>query len=140
MMIEPFSAAAAAATRPSDKADATGTPGAAVAAPASPSTTNPPAVAAPPARPLAIAAAMFARLAPRLSIAANVASVTPAVEADWPAEYLDLILAVKVVADMDEYRHFILHKLASLKNIGNAQSHFVMNQTQNEHILPWLTN
>ncbi len=35
----------AATTRPSEKADATGTPGAAVAAPASPSTTNPPAVA-----------------------------------------------------------------------------------------------
>jgi DNA-binding Lrp family transcriptional regulator len=51
----------------------------------------------------------------------------------------DFLLKI-VVADMDEYRHFILHKLASLKNIGNAQSHFVMNQTQNEQILPWLTN
>jgi DNA-binding Lrp family transcriptional regulator len=51
----------------------------------------------------------------------------------------DFLLKI-VVADMDEYRHFILHKLASLKNIGNAHSHFVMNQTQNEHILPWLTN
>jgi len=38
-------ATAAAATKPSEKADATGTPGAAVAAPASPSTTNPPSVA-----------------------------------------------------------------------------------------------
>jgi len=28
-------------------------------------------------------------------------TVTPAVEADWPAEYLDLILAVKVVSDLD---------------------------------------
>jgi glutamate-5-semialdehyde dehydrogenase len=28
--------------------------------------------------------------------------ITPATDADWPAEYLDLILAVKVVADMDE--------------------------------------
>lgn len=28
-------------------------------------------------------------------------SVTPAVEEDWPAEYLDLILAVKVVPDLD---------------------------------------
>ena len=34
----------------------------------------------------------------------------------------DFLLKI-VVADMDEYRHFILHKLASLKNIGNAQSH-----------------
>ena len=28
--------------------------------------------------------------------------VTPAVESDWPAEYLDLILAVKVVDDLEE--------------------------------------
>lgn len=28
-------------------------------------------------------------------------TATPAVEADWPAEYLDLILAVKVVPDLD---------------------------------------
>ena len=27
---------------------------------------------------------------------------TPAIEADWPAEYLDLILAVKIVSGMDE--------------------------------------
>ena len=40
--------AAAATIKPSEKADATGTPGAAVAAPASPSTTNPPAVAVAP--------------------------------------------------------------------------------------------
>lgn len=31
-----------------------------------------------------------------------VPSAEPADETDWPAEYLDLILAVKVVADMDE--------------------------------------
>ncbi|CAM4188350.1 Lrp/AsnC family transcriptional regulator [Cytophagaceae bacterium 50C-KIRBA] len=49
----------------------------------------------------------------------------------------DFLLKI-VVADMDEYRDFILHKLASIKNIGNAQSHFVMNQIQNESILPWL--
>lgn len=30
------------------------------------------------------------------------AAVTPAVESDWPAEYLDLILAVKVVDDMND--------------------------------------
>ncbi|MBI5571502.1 MAG: glutamate-5-semialdehyde dehydrogenase [Desulfomonile tiedjei] len=33
---------------------------------------------------------------------AIVASMKPATEEDWPAEYLDLILAVKVVTDMDE--------------------------------------
>jgi DNA-binding Lrp family transcriptional regulator len=49
----------------------------------------------------------------------------------------DFLLKI-VVADMDEYRNFILHKLASIKNIGTAQSHFVMNQIQNEQILPWL--
>ena len=48
----------------------------------------------------------------------------------------DFLLKI-VVEDMDEYRNFILHKLASIKNIGNAQSHFVMNQIQNEQFLPW---
>jgi len=43
-----------------------------------------------------------------------VPSATPATEADWDAEYLDLILAVKVVADLDEAighirRHSSLH-------------------------------
>ena len=31
-----------------------------------------------------------------------VPTATPATEADWPEEYLDLILAVKVVSSMDE--------------------------------------
>jgi glutamate-5-semialdehyde dehydrogenase len=31
-----------------------------------------------------------------------VPGVAPATDADWPAEFLDLVLAVKVVADMDE--------------------------------------
>jgi glutamate-5-semialdehyde dehydrogenase len=31
-----------------------------------------------------------------------VPGIVPATDADWPAEFLDLILAVKVVADMDE--------------------------------------
>jgi glutamate-5-semialdehyde dehydrogenase len=31
-----------------------------------------------------------------------VPEAAPATEADWPAEYLDLILAVRVVADLDE--------------------------------------
>jgi glutamate-5-semialdehyde dehydrogenase len=33
---------------------------------------------------------------------AILSGITPATDADWPAEYLDLILAVKVVADMDD--------------------------------------
>ena len=51
----------------------------------------------------------------------------------------DFLLKI-VVTDMDEYREFILHKLASIKNIGNAQSHFVMNEIENEHFMPWISN
>ena len=51
----------------------------------------------------------------------------------------DFLLKI-VVSDMDEYRNFILHKLASIKNIGNAQSHFVMNEVENEHFMPWISN
>ena len=51
----------------------------------------------------------------------------------------DFLLKI-VVADMDEYREFILHKLASIKNIGNAQSHFVMNEVENEQFMPWISN
>lgn len=51
----------------------------------------------------------------------------------------DFLLKI-VVQDMDEYRNFILHKMANIKNIGNAQSHFVMNEIQNENILNWLNN
>ena len=39
----------------------------------------------------------------------------------------DFLLKV-LVKDMDEYRHFILQKLATLANIGNAQSRFVVNE------------
>ncbi|MEY2792934.1 MAG: hypothetical protein RJA76_926 [Bacteroidota bacterium] len=49
----------------------------------------------------------------------------------------DFLLKI-VVSDMDDYRDFILHKLASIKNIGNAQSHFVMNEIGNEDFSPWL--
>ncbi len=51
----------------------------------------------------------------------------------------DFLLKV-VVRDMDAYRAFILQKLASIKNIGNAQSHFVMNSIHNERILSWLND
>ncbi len=51
----------------------------------------------------------------------------------------DFLLKI-IVQDMDDYRNFILHKLANIKNIGNAQSHFVMNEIQNENILSWLNN
>ncbi|MFC0184886.1 Lrp/AsnC family transcriptional regulator, leucine-responsive regulatory protein [Pseudarcicella hirudinis] len=47
----------------------------------------------------------------------------------------DFLLKV-LVKDMDEYREFILHKLAAIKNIGNAQSHFVMSEAKNSTFLP----
>ena len=60
-----------------------------------------------------VAAAFLPAVATRLAAAgvemrgcprtrALVPGATPAAEADWDAEYLDLILAVKVVADLDE--------------------------------------
>ena len=47
----------------------------------------------------------------------------------------DFLLKV-LVRDMDEYREFILHKLSTIKNIGNAQSHFVMSETKNTKAFP----
>jgi DNA-binding Lrp family transcriptional regulator len=49
----------------------------------------------------------------------------------------DFLLKI-VVSDMDDYRDFILHKLASIKNIGNAQSHFVMNEIENQGFSSWI--
>lgn len=51
----------------------------------------------------------------------------------------DFLLKI-VVSDMDDYRDFILHKLASIKNIGNAQSHFVMNEIENQNFSSWINN
>jgi len=47
----------------------------------------------------------------------------------------DFLLKV-LVRDMDEYRHFILHKLATLSNIGNAQSRFVVNEIKSQTPVP----
>jgi Lrp/AsnC family leucine-responsive transcriptional regulator len=43
----------------------------------------------------------------------------------------DYLLKV-VVTDMDAYQHFVSKKLASLDNIGNVQSSFVMNELKSE--------
>ncbi len=56
--------------------------------------------------------------------------VVPAVEADWPAEFLDLILAVKIVADMDEAlehieRYGSNHTEAIVTNNYNASRRFL---------------
>jgi Lrp/AsnC family transcriptional regulator, leucine-responsive regulatory protein len=47
----------------------------------------------------------------------------------------DFLLKV-LVKDMEEYRHFILHKLATLSNIGNAQSRFVVNDIKSQTPVP----
>ena len=47
----------------------------------------------------------------------------------------DFLLKV-LMKDMDEYRHFILHKLATLSNIGNAQSRFVVNEIKSQTSVP----
>lgn len=47
----------------------------------------------------------------------------------------DFLLKV-LVKDMDEYRQFILHKLATLANIGNAQSRFVVNEIKSQTPVP----
>jgi Lrp/AsnC family transcriptional regulator, leucine-responsive regulatory protein len=47
----------------------------------------------------------------------------------------DFLLKV-LMKDMDEYRHFILHKLATLSNIGNAQSRFVVNEIKSQTPVP----
>ncbi len=46
----------------------------------------------------------------------------------------DFLLKV-IVSDMDEYKDFILNKLAAVSNIGSAQSHFVITEAKNKSIL-----
>ena len=69
----------------------------------------------------------------------NVMKLAEVQECYCVSGHSDFLLKI-VVTDMDEYREFILHKLASIKNIGNAQSHFVMNEVENEHFMPWISN
>lgn len=46
----------------------------------------------------------------------------------------DFLLKI-LVADMDEYKLFILDKLSALANIGNAQSQFVVKEVKQSSIL-----
>jgi Lrp/AsnC family transcriptional regulator, leucine-responsive regulatory protein len=46
----------------------------------------------------------------------------------------DFLLKV-IVSDMEEYKMFILNKLAALPNIGSAQSHFVITEAKNSSII-----
>ena len=43
----------------------------------------------------------------------------------------DFLLRV-MVSDMDAYQQFVSHKLASMENIGNVQSAFVMSEIKSE--------
>jgi DNA-binding Lrp family transcriptional regulator len=43
----------------------------------------------------------------------------------------DFLLKV-MISDMDAYQHFVNHKLASMDNIGNVQSAFVMSEIKSE--------
>jgi Lrp/AsnC family transcriptional regulator, leucine-responsive regulatory protein len=47
----------------------------------------------------------------------------------------DFLLKI-IVSDIDDYKNFILNKLAALSNIGNAQSHFVVTEVKQATILP----
>lgn len=47
----------------------------------------------------------------------------------------DYLLKV-VVADMAEYQHFIVEKLARLENVGNAQSSFVLTELKYSTAVP----
>lgn len=46
----------------------------------------------------------------------------------------DFLLKV-IVSDMDEYKDFILNKLAAISNIGSAQSHFVITEAKSSSII-----
>jgi Lrp/AsnC family transcriptional regulator, leucine-responsive regulatory protein len=46
----------------------------------------------------------------------------------------DFLLKV-IVSDMDEYKEFILNKLAAISNIGSAQSNFVITEAKHQSII-----
>ncbi len=46
----------------------------------------------------------------------------------------DFLLKV-IVSDMEEYKDFILNKLAAISNIGSAQSHFVITEAKSSSII-----
>jgi len=47
----------------------------------------------------------------------------------------DFLLKI-LVKDMKEYQNFVLNHLGSVKNIGSAQSTFVMGEIKNSHAVP----
>jgi Lrp/AsnC family transcriptional regulator, leucine-responsive regulatory protein len=46
----------------------------------------------------------------------------------------DFLLKV-IVSDMEQYKDFILNKLAAISNIGSAQSHFVITEAKHSSII-----
>jgi hypothetical protein len=46
----------------------------------------------------------------------------------------DFLLKV-IVSDMEEYKDFILNKLAAISNLGSAQSHFVITEAKHSSII-----
>lgn len=65
----------------------------------------------------------------------EVLSLTEVVECYHIAGNYDYLLKV-MVKDMAEYQNFIVHKLATLDNIGQAQSSFVMTEVKYSTALP----
>lgn len=51
------------------------------------------------------------------------------------AGMFDYLLKI-YVRDMNDYQHFITHKLAAISNIGRVQSSFVMTEIKNELSFP----
>ncbi len=47
----------------------------------------------------------------------------------------DFLLKI-IVRDIDEYKDFIMNRLAGIGNIGNARSHIVVSETKQAGILP----
>jgi DNA-binding Lrp family transcriptional regulator len=64
----------------------------------------------------------------------DIQSVPEVVECYCVSGGSDFLLKV-IVADMEEYKDFILNKLAAISNIGSAQSHFVITEAKQATII-----
>jgi Lrp/AsnC family leucine-responsive transcriptional regulator len=65
---------------------------------------------------------------------ADIQTVPEVVECYCVSGGSDFLLKV-IVSDMDEYKDFILNKLAAISNIGSAQSHFVITEAKHSSII-----
>ncbi len=64
----------------------------------------------------------------------DVQTVPEVVECYCVSGCSDFLLKV-IVSDMEEYKDFILNKLAAISNIGSAQSHFVITEAKHSSII-----